>query len=89
MLATTSDRLSNILAAYIGGRLELDTCAAELTHVYVERGWHFYLVEAECAPEHRDRMRAWRSGCVRRRAPYTRRTPWLSRSRPRRSPPEA
>jgi hypothetical protein len=58
MHATTSDRLSNILAAYIGGRLELDTCAAELTHAYVERGWRFYLVEGECAPEHRDRMRA-------------------------------
>jgi hypothetical protein len=58
MRTPAADRLSNIVAAYIGGRLELDTCVAELTHVYVERGWQFYLVEAECAPEHRERMRA-------------------------------
>ena len=58
MRSTNTDRLSNILAAYIQGHLELDTCVAELTHVYVEDGWAFYLVEAECAPEHRARMRA-------------------------------
>jgi hypothetical protein len=52
------DRLSNIVAEYLEGRLELDTAVAQLTHVYVERGWGFYLVEAECRPEHRERMRA-------------------------------
>ena len=52
------DRLSNIVAEYLEGRLELDTAVAQLTHVYVERGWGFYLVEAECQPEHRERMRA-------------------------------
>ena len=58
MHRTDSDRLANLVAAYLKGRLELDTCVAELTHVYVEDGWAFYLVEAECAPEHRARMRA-------------------------------
>ena len=53
-----NDRLSNIVAEYLEGRLELDTAAAQLTHVYVEHGWGFYLVEAECRPEHRERMRA-------------------------------
>jgi hypothetical protein len=57
MQTANTDRLSNLVAAYIDGRLELDTCVAELTHVYVEQGWAFYLVEAECAPEHRQRMR--------------------------------
>ena len=52
------DRLSNIVAEYLEGRLELGTAVAQLTHVYVERGWGFYLVEAECQPEHRERMRA-------------------------------
>ncbi len=52
------DRLSNIVAEYLEGRLELDTAVAQLTHVYVEHGWGFYLVEAECQPEHRERMRA-------------------------------
>jgi hypothetical protein len=52
------DRLSNIVAEYLAGHLELDTAAAQLTHVYVEHGWGFYLVEAECRPEHRERMRA-------------------------------
>jgi hypothetical protein len=53
-----NDRLSNIVAEYLAGRLELDTAAAQLAHVYVEHGWGFYLVEAECRPEHRERMRA-------------------------------
>jgi hypothetical protein len=53
-----TDRLSNILEAYLGGELRLDTAAAELTHVYLERGWAFFLVEAECRPEHLARMRA-------------------------------
>ena len=52
-----SDRLSNIVAEYLEGRLELETAVAQLTHVYVEHGWGFYLVEAECQPEHRERMR--------------------------------
>jgi hypothetical protein len=52
------DRLSNIVAEYLAGHLELDTAAAQLTHVYVEHGWGFDLVEAECRPEHRERMRA-------------------------------
>ena len=52
-----SDRLSNIVAEYLEGRLELDTAVAQLTHVYVEHGWGFYLVEAECHPELRERMR--------------------------------
>ncbi|HEX3234916.1 MAG TPA: hypothetical protein VHR41_12010 [Gemmatimonadales bacterium] len=53
-----NDRLSNILAQYLGGQLELDTAAAQLAHVYIEHGWGFYLVEEECRPEHRERMRA-------------------------------
>jgi hypothetical protein len=53
-----SDRLSHIIECYLGGELELDTAVAQLTHVYVEHGWRFYLVESECAPEHRARMRA-------------------------------
>jgi hypothetical protein len=53
-----SDRLSNIVAEYLEGHLELETAVAQLTHVYVEHGWGFYLVEAECRPEHRERMRA-------------------------------
>jgi hypothetical protein len=52
-----TDRLSNIIQVYLEGELELDTAVAELTHVYVEHGWGFYLVEAECYPEHRQRMR--------------------------------
>jgi uncharacterized glyoxalase superfamily protein PhnB len=58
MPATSTDRLSNIVAAYMDGRLELDTCVAELTHLYVEHGWGFYLVEEQCDPRYRDRMRA-------------------------------
>ena len=67
MHAKNTDRLSNIVAAYIKGHLELDTCVAELTHVYVEHGWRFYLVEAECEPAHLARMRALaeRMGAVR------------------------
>lgn len=53
-----TDRLSNILEVYLGGELRLDTAVAELTHLYVERGWVFYLVERECRPEYRPRMRA-------------------------------
>ena len=53
-----TDRLSNILAEYLEGQLDLDTAAAQLAHVYVEHGWGFYLVEEECRPEHRERMRA-------------------------------
>lgn len=53
-----NDRLSNIVAEYLEGHLELETAVAQLTHVYVERGWGFYLVEAECRPEHREAMRA-------------------------------
>lgn len=53
-----TDRLANIVRVYLEGELELDTAVAELTHVYVEHGWAFYLNEAECFPEHRERMRA-------------------------------
>jgi hypothetical protein len=52
-----SDRLSHIIQVYLAGELDLDTAAAELTHVYVERGWRFVLVEAECQPQYRERMR--------------------------------
>jgi hypothetical protein len=52
-----ADRLSHIIEVYLEGHLELNTAAAELVHVYVERGWRFSLVEAECAPRFRDRMR--------------------------------
>jgi hypothetical protein len=52
-----SDRLSRIIQVYLAGELELDTAVAEVTHVYVERGWRFVLVEAECHPRHRERMR--------------------------------
>lgn len=53
-----SDRLANIVQVYLEGELDLDTAVAELTHVYVEHGWAFYLNEAECYPEYRERMRA-------------------------------
>jgi hypothetical protein len=53
-----SDRLSHILQVYLEGSLELDTAVAELQHVYVERGWRFALIEAECEPQYRARMRA-------------------------------
>ena len=54
---TKSDRLSHILQAYLEGELEVDTAVAELTHVYLVRGWRFTLVETECAPIYRTRMR--------------------------------
>jgi hypothetical protein len=57
-MSMITDRLANIVQAYLEGELELETAAAELTHVYVEHGWAFYLEEAECYPEHRERMRA-------------------------------
>jgi hypothetical protein len=53
-----ADRLSHIIQVYLDGELELETAAAELTHAYLERGWRFSLVDAECEPRHRDRMRA-------------------------------
>ena len=52
-----SDRLSHIIQVYLAGELELDTAVAEVTHVYVERGWRFVLIEAECQPRYRERMR--------------------------------
>jgi hypothetical protein len=52
-----SERLSHIIEVYLTGELELDTAVAEVTHVYVERGWRFLLVESECQPQYRDRMR--------------------------------
>ena len=54
---TKSDRLSHILQAYLEGELEVDTAVAELTHVYLVRGWRFTLVETDCAPMYRTRMR--------------------------------
>jgi hypothetical protein len=54
---TKSDRLSHIIQVYLEGELELETAVAELRHVYVERGWRFALVEADCDPRHRERMR--------------------------------
>jgi hypothetical protein len=53
-----AERLSHIIQVYLEGNLELDTAVAELLHVYVERGWRFSLIEADCAPHLRDRMRA-------------------------------
>lgn len=52
-----SDRLTHIIQVYLEGDLNLDTAVAELVHVYVERGWRFSLIEAECAPQFRERMR--------------------------------
>jgi hypothetical protein len=54
---TKVDRLSHIIQVYLEGELELDTAVAELTHVYLVRGWRFSLIEAECAPRYRPRMR--------------------------------
>jgi hypothetical protein len=54
---TKSDRLSRIIQVYLEGGLELDTAVAELTHVYVQRGWRFSLIVAECEPQYRERMR--------------------------------
>ena len=53
-----SDRLSNIIQVYLEGQLELDTAVAELVYAYVQRGWRFSLVEADCEPRFRDRMHA-------------------------------
>jgi hypothetical protein len=51
-----SDRLSHIIQVYLAGELELDTAVAEVTHVYLEQGWRFVLVESECQPRYRERM---------------------------------
>ena len=53
-----SDRLAHIIEIYLEGGLELNTAVAELVHVYIERGWRFSLVTAECEPRFRSRMRA-------------------------------
>jgi hypothetical protein len=53
-----SDRLTNIIEIYLQGDLELDTAAAELVYAYVQRGWRFSLVESDCEPRFRERMRA-------------------------------
>ena len=53
-----SERLTRIVQVYLDGELELDTAVAELVHVYVEHGWRFSLVEADCDPRFRDRMYA-------------------------------
>jgi hypothetical protein len=52
-----SDRLSHIIQVYLEGELELDTAVAELTQVYLARGWRFSLIEADCKPQYRERMR--------------------------------
>jgi hypothetical protein len=57
-MTMTTDRLANIIQTYLEGELELETAAAELTHIYLEHGWVFYLDETKCYPEHRERMRA-------------------------------
>jgi hypothetical protein len=51
------ERLSHIIEVYLAGELELDTAAAEVTQVYLNCGWRFVLVEAECQPRYRERMR--------------------------------
>jgi hypothetical protein len=53
-----SDRLAHIIEVYLVGDLELNTAVAELVHVYIERGWRFSLVTAECEPRFRGRMRS-------------------------------
>jgi len=58
MEMSKSDRLASIIRVYLEGELELDTAVAELVYVFVERGWRFSLVEAECEPRHRERMHA-------------------------------
>jgi hypothetical protein len=52
-----SDRLSHIIQVYLAGELELDTAVAQVTHAFLQQGWRFTLVESECRPQHRDRMR--------------------------------
>ena len=53
-----SDRLASIIRVYLEGDLELDTAVAELVYVFVQRGWRFSLIEADCEPRHRERMHA-------------------------------
>ena len=53
-----SERLTRIIQVYLDGELELEMAVAELVHVYVEHGWRFSLVEADCDPRFRDRMHA-------------------------------
>jgi hypothetical protein len=52
-----SDRLSRIIEVYLAGELELETAVAEVTHVYIQRGWRFVLIESQCQPRYRERMR--------------------------------
>lgn len=52
------DRLSHIIEIYLAGDLDLNMAAAELVHAFVERGWRFSLIQADCSPEYRERMRA-------------------------------
>jgi hypothetical protein len=54
---TKSDRLSHIIQVYLEGELELDTAVAELRQVYLKRGWRFSLLEDECDPRYKARMR--------------------------------
>jgi hypothetical protein len=53
-----SERLTRIIQVYLEGDLELHTAVAELVHAYVEHGWRFSLIEAECDPRFRARMLA-------------------------------
>jgi hypothetical protein len=53
-----SERLTRIIQVYLDGDLGLDMAVAEMVHVYVEHGWRFSLVEADCDPRFRDRMHA-------------------------------
>jgi hypothetical protein len=55
---TKSDRLTNLIQIYLAGDLELDTAVAELVYAFVHRGWRFSLVESDCEPRFRERMRA-------------------------------
>jgi hypothetical protein len=52
-----TDRLSHIIEVYLAGDLDLNTAVAELLHVYIERGWRFSLIESDCDPRYRERMR--------------------------------
>ena len=52
-----TDRLRHIIEIYLAGDLELNTAVAELVHVYIERGWRFSLIESDCDPRYRERMR--------------------------------
>jgi hypothetical protein len=53
-----ANRLSHIIEVYLSGDLDLDTAAAELLHAFVDRGWRFSLIESDCDPAYRERMRA-------------------------------